>query len=491
MSLAGGLVSFAFAITYQVVIARSLGPEAFGLVVLALAVSRFFSQGADVGLDYGVMRFGGIAHQEGDPGRFRAVLRSALWGSALVGTAAGLTLAASSELIARFFDKPGLGPVLVPLALAVPLFSTREVTRSALRAMGNAVRPVTATSVIGPSVRLLTGAWAVSMVPSAPAVAWAYFATEAIVLLSAIVMLRPLLEPAERQPAPVKRLYRFSLPLSLNRLLLYSNNQTEVLFLGFLAPSATVGVYGVARRLSALLSSLMTSVAFLFLPTVAGLHHSKRTDELDRVFKTSTRWLFTLGLPVCLFEVLFAPQIMELFGEGFQTGAVALIILAVGQLVNVGTGTVASLQAMAGYAKLTLLNSLLFLSMSIVLDLLLVPWLGLLGAAIAASTAVVTVNLLRLWQIHRDLGLLPYDRSFLRPIVAAVPAAAAAWLLPLPGLDGLGDLAIRATLLGVVYVAVLLAQGLQPIDREIARSAIAKLTGRRFGSTPAEAGEAR
>jgi len=482
-------VSFALSIAYQVVIARALGPAAFGFLVLAVAISGFFAEGSDIGLHFGVLRFGGIAHGAGDPGRFRAVLRSAIWGSLVIGVVAGAVLAASSELIAELFGKPGLGPVLVPLALSVPLIGTREVVRAALRAMGNAARPVAATSLIGPSVRLLTGVWAVSLVPSAPAVAWAYFLTEAVVLLSATLMLMPLLRPADRQAAPVKELYRFSMPMSLNRLLIYSNNRTEILFLGFLAPSATVGVYGVARRLSALISSLLASVAFLFLPVVADLHHSNRTRELDQVFKTSTRWLFTLALPVCLVEVLFAPQIMAAFGEDFAEGSIALVVLAIGQLVNAGTGTVAGVQAMAGYAKLTLINSVFFLSLSIVLDLLLIPWLGLLGAAVAASASVVTVNLLRMWQIRKNLGLVPYDRTFVRPIVAALPAALVAWFLPLPHLDGLVNVAIRACVLGVVYVAALLAQGVEPIDREIARSAMARLKGRRIGSSAADPSE--
>jgi O-antigen/teichoic acid export membrane protein len=485
------VVSFALSIAYQVVIARALGPTAFGFLVLALAISRFFAEASPLGLDSGVLRFGGIAHGAGDPGRFRAVLRSALWGSFLVGVVVGTVLAAGSELIAHFFGKPGLGPVLVPLALSVPIIGTREVIRAALRAMGNAVRPVTATSLIGSGVRLLTGVWAVTLVPSAPAVAWAYVVTEAVVLLSVTLMLLPLLRPADRQPAPVKELYRFSIPMSLNRLLLYSNNQTEILFLGFLAPSATVGVYGVARRLSAILSSLLDSVALLFLPVVADLHHTNRSRELGQVFKTSTRWLFTLALPVCLVEVLFAPEIMRAFGKGFSGGWVALVVLAIGQLVNAGTGTVAGLQAMAGYAKLTLMNSIFFLSLSIALDLLLIPWLGLLGAAIASSTAVVTVNLLRLWQIRKNLGLVPYDRSFLRPLVAALPAAAAAWFLPLPELAVLADLLIRTSVLSVVYIVALLVQGLEPIDRQIIRSARARLLGRRRSSPAADPSEVR
>jgi O-antigen/teichoic acid export membrane protein len=469
-------------IAYQVIIARRLGPAAFGLLILALAISRLFAEVSDLGLDYGVLRFGGIAHGAGDPGGFRAILRPAILGSLLVGATAATVLAAGSALVAQLFDKPGLGPVLVPLALSVPFTATSEVLRASLRAMGNAVRPVASTSLIGPGLQLITGALIVVLVRSATAVAWAFLATECAVFLITTVMLWQLIPPADRQTSPIRKLLRFSVPMSLNRLLLYSNNQTEIMFLGFLAPTATVGVFGVARRLSALLGALLASMSILFNPIVAGMHHSRRTRELDQIFKTSTRWLVTLALPMCLVEVLFAPDVMSVFGKEYSGGAVALVVLALGQLVNAGTGTVSNLQAMAGYAKITLMNSLLFLSLSVVLDLLLIPRFGLLGAAVANSSSTIVVNLLRLWQIHRNLGLVPYDRSFLRPIAAGVPAALVAWFVPLPDLLGLGALAIRAAILGVVYVGALLILGIEPVDREIARAVLARVRGRKIDS---------
>jgi O-antigen/teichoic acid export membrane protein len=150
----------------------------------------------------------------------------------------------------------------------------------------------------------------------------------------------------------------------------------------------------------------------------------------------------------------------------------------------VGTGTVANLQAMTGYAKITLFNSLLFLTLSIILDLLLIPSVGIVGAALANSASLVVVNVLRLWQIHRNLGLTPYDRSFLRPIAATVPAAMVAYFVPLEHLQGVLELLARAGLLGVVYLGCLIALGFEPVDREIARAIVARLRNRRFETSP-------
>jgi O-antigen/teichoic acid export membrane protein len=477
IALAGGGVSFVLSFAYQVVLGRSMGPVGVGLLFLGLAIANLLAEGSDLGLDYGLLRLGSISYRSGETGRYRAVVRQGLLGSLIAGAVAGAVLAACSTFVAHLFDKDDLAPVLVPLAFAVPFIASSEIVRAALRAMGDARRPVASKSLIAPTLRLVTAVLAITVSPSAEAAAWAYLITECLVFFITAWMLRRQLPPADEHVAHASGLFRFSLPMSFNRILLYGNNQTEVVILGLFASASAVGIFGIARRLSVLVGALLASISILFNPMVADLHHSQRLEELDRVFKTSTRWVFTIALPVCLVEVLFAQDILEFVGKEFANGTTALMVLALGQLINVGTGTISNLQAMAGYAKVTLLNSLFLISMSIVLDLLLIPPFGVLGAAIAAMTSLVTVNLLRLWQIRKNIGLVPYDRSFLRPIVAAVPAAVVSMLVPIPHVAHVVEVIVRALILGGVYVGMLFALGFEPVDREIGRAAIARARG--------------
>jgi O-antigen/teichoic acid export membrane protein len=80
--------------------------------------------------------------------------------------------------------------------------------------------------------------------------------------------------------------------------------------------------------------------------------------------------------------------------------------------------------------KLSVLNAVLFLGLSLALDLLLILRWGLVGAAVAGSTAVAAVNLLRPGQVRSILGILPYDRRFLRPVAAGILSGALAWIIP-------------------------------------------------------------
>jgi O-antigen/teichoic acid export membrane protein len=479
VALVGGGVSFCLTTAYQVAVARALGTAGFGLYVLSLAVSSFLAEASDLGLDYGVLRFGAIARGAGDLGRLRAVVRRGLLGAFAAGSLASVLLIGAATPVARAFGKPGMIPLLIPLALAIPFTSTTGVVRAALQGMGRAAPSVASDSLITPGLRLGTVLIALHVAADPRQVAVAYAVTEVVALLATLGMLLRILSregrPSRRRSrsettARVPGLFRYSLPMSLNRLILYTNNQTEVLVLGLLQPAGTVGVFGVARRLSMLVGSLTAAISVLFNPMVADLHHNRHHTELDRLFKTATRWLFTLGFPLCLIEIAFSRDLLHVFGNGFSSGATALAILALGQLVNIGTGTVAGLLAMVGRARMSVLNSAFFLSLSLVLDLLMIPPWGILGAAIANATSLTAVNVLRVVQVHRVLGIFPYDRRFLRPLGAGLIGGTVALLLPLAGLDPLPRLVLRILVLGVVYLGALTAFGIDPVDREVARA---------------------
>jgi O-antigen/teichoic acid export membrane protein len=473
VALVGGGLSFCLTTAYQVAVARALGTAGFGLYVLALAVSSFLAEACDLGLDYGVLRFGAIARGAGDPGRLRAVVRRGLLGAFVAGSLASGLLVGTAAPVARAFGEPDMVPVLIPLALAIPCTGTAEVARAALRGMGRAAPSVASDSLITPGLRLGMVLVALHVAAGPANVAVAYATTEVVALLATLgLLLRALRREGRRSTTKARTpgLFRYSLPMSLNRLILYTNNQTEVLVLGLLRPAGPVGVFGVARRLSMLVGSLLASISVLFNPLVADLHHKRHHAELDRLFKTSTRWLFTFGFPICLIEVEFSRDLLHVFGTGFSSGATALAILAIGQLVNVGTGTVAGLLAMIGRARMSVLNSVFFLGLSVALDFLMIPKWGILGAAIANATSLAAVNVLRVVQARQALGIFPYDRSFLRPLGAGLIGGTVALLLPLAGMDLLPRLVLRTLVLGVAYLGALVAFGIDPVDREVARA---------------------
>ena len=103
------------------------------------------------------------------------------------------------------------------MALTAPSTASTEVARAALRTLGRAGRHRRVSSLIGPGLRLVAAIIAMTIAPSATAVAWGYLTSEALLFATTAFMLWQLMPPADSSGFSNRRLLRFSLPMSLLR----------------------------------------------------------------------------------------------------------------------------------------------------------------------------------------------------------------------------------------------------------------------------------
>jgi O-antigen/teichoic acid export membrane protein len=128
-------------------------------------------------------------------------------------------------------------------------------------------------------------------------------------------------------------------------------------------------------------------------------------------------------LPIFWIAVLFAEPLLGISGIGFAPAWPLLIALAIGNLINVATGSVGYMLLMTGHQKITFLNSLVAIVFNIVLGVILIPRYGAMGVAIATGVALSVVNLMRLLQVYFFLKMTPFRWDTLKPIGAALISA--------------------------------------------------------------------
>jgi O-antigen/teichoic acid export membrane protein len=275
---------------------------------------------------------------------------------------------------------------------------------------------------------------------------------------------------------------RFSTPLLLNTLLAMVAARINVVLLGTAMPSEQVGIFDLVFQISLVGGLFLTSFNMVFAPMVADLSNRNQHAELQSLYQTATRWILTLALPVFAGIVLFAPQLLAIFGPDFAPGAPALIILAAAQLVNVAVGAVGYLLVMSGHPAVTAANSLVGLVLTVGLNLWLVPSWGLLGAATAQAVMLTTVNVLGLAAVWRLLKLQPFSRAYVKPFAAVLVSAAAGWLgvQALAGVEAewWAEILAGGGVLVLVYLAVLVFLHLEPEDRAIVEAGRRRLFDR-------------
>ena len=130
------------------------------------------------------------------------------------------------------------------------------------------------------------------------------------------------------------------------------------------------------------------------------------------ILKTTTRWLTYATVPLFLLLVFGAEDIMMLFGSEYaKSGTTVVILLAVRQPTSCSTGGLGVTLAMTHKQKLELGNSLAMVTMNIILNYLLIPRYGAIGAAISSCVSGTAINLIRV--VEEDGAAVSYKSFYL------------------------------------------------------------------------------
>jgi len=193
----------------------------------------------------------------------------------------------------------------------------------------------------------------------------------------------------------------------------------DTLVLAHFRSSTEVGLYSVCIRLIVITGFALPVVSQIFAPMISELHQRGEIAEMGAYFKVVTVWAVEFFVPLMLLFIAAPAAILGLFGREFRVAAPCLLILGVGQLVNILTGPVGLILNMSGWTRLQFWNSSSVLALQFVVAILLVPRFGYMGAAVANTSAVVVVNLARVVQLRRRLHIHPFSWSLAKPAVAS------------------------------------------------------------------------
>jgi O-antigen/teichoic acid export membrane protein len=203
--------------------------------------------------------------------------------------------------------------------------------------------------------------------------------------------------------------------------LLYT--QADVWILGMYAPTDVVGVYGVSAKLVLLVYFPMMALASIIPSIISSVHATGNTEELRKVTRESTRWILSMSIPIMLVLTIEGKHLLRyVYGPEFTAGYVPLLILLSGQLIKAGAGLIGVLLQMTGQHKIYMKVNIFWGVVNIILNILLVPRYGMIGAAIATAVCLSMVDIISIFIIRKRLAIITLARglSFDLLFIAAV-----------------------------------------------------------------------
>ncbi|MBK8006878.1 MAG: oligosaccharide flippase family protein, partial [Gemmatimonadetes bacterium] len=411
------LAAAAAAFGLQLVMTRLLGPAEFGRYIYVLSWVNFAAQLGVLGLDTASLRFVAAFEARESWGLLRGFLRRSLQITLAASAVIGVTLLGVAWLL-RGRLEAGLFDVILAAGVLLPLTAVLQVVVSQLNGLKwvvvgqgvqGLVRPLVTALALG--VALLLGARA-----GAVGAVMAYSGGTLASLLVGAVLLRRFLPAAVHAAAPAyetEAWVRTAIPLLLITASQIILSQTDVIMLGAMRGTTDAGIYAVASQLATVITFAIMAANAYVAPTIAGLHAQGRRADLQRMLTLASRGVLAYAVPVVLGLVVLGAWVLGLYGAAFRAGHVPLLVLCVGQLTIALCGSVGFLLTMTGHEQVATKVIGGSALLNVVLNLALIPRLGLTGAAIATTIATAMRSLVLSLYVRRLLG---YDATaFGRP----------------------------------------------------------------------------
>jgi len=418
ISFLGALVSALMGFLLTFVVARAFGEYGSGIVLQAVGVFSIALGLTKCGMD-SVNIWLMPRLKASDPGSVRGTLIFGLTIVVVVGAIGGAVLAVIAPLIAGA-NEPDLVSALRMLAWFLPFGAVMVTALASTRGLGGILPYVLVGSVGVPTLRpilvlvvaafggsavLAVGAWAVPIVLG--------MMGALVVLFRQTRDLRYAADVHSWWPSRSQRrsIVRFALPRTVSVGLEQSVLWLDVILVGYLAGTAESGVYGGASRLIAAGFIVDTAIRVVVSPRFSHFLHQDQLASAQGLYRTAAIWLVLFSSPIYIVLAVFAPTILGWLGPGFVAGAPALAILSLGCIVTMSAGNIHSVLLMSGRSGWAAFNKAVVLVLNVGANIVLVPWMGISGAALAWTASMLVDALLASIEVWLLVGLRPEPRA--------------------------------------------------------------------------------
>ncbi|WP_027119220.1 flippase [Natronorubrum tibetense] len=405
-----------------VFLTRSLGAESYGLLALAISVFAFFRLFSEMGIARSAARY--VAEfKSSEPAKADTVVVESRLLAIVAAIAVALILVVSADVIADVLDEPSIAPVIVVGSGIVLFYSLHQYNRILLQGYENVI----ASAKLHALEALFTGLFVIGFVlyePSAVTAVLGYvfgYGSAAIVGFVMIARVRSPDETGERDRSEIRyQVLRYNVPLTVTRLSDVVDRQVDILLVGYFINPLAVAFYTIGKEISQLVSVPAASLGFALSPTYGADKAAGRGKNAAALYQESLNKTLIFYVPAAVGIILVADvAIPSIFGDEYTGAIVVVQILALfvffEGLASISSPAVDYLGRARSKAIVKFITSL----GNLILNILLIPVVGVVGAAIAT---VITHGLYSFATVYIVYTELPFDvpsigRCLLRVLV--------------------------------------------------------------------------
>lgn len=426
LSLVGAGASAVIGVLLVMAITRSdLGQSAAGSVFTTTALFLIAVTVVQLGADVGIVRWLPLHFAVGDDHNVSTTMRAAFAPVLILSIAVGASVFVFASPISQLFGvaASSIAPQLRVLALFLPLAAVYNLVLATTRGF-RTMRPTVLVDSLGRhavqlALVLLASALGLSVVGFIAAWSIPYIFAFAVASFW-LVQLRHRMHRRTQQSGSdtippdsgiAGEFWRFTAPRGVATIAQTLLKRSDIILVAALSSTTEAALYAAATRFVVFGQLAVQALQQALAPQMSATLAKGEHDAAQDIYRTTTAWAMTLAWPVYIASAVLAPWLLLLFGPQYGEAAGVVAVLSVAMLVATACGSVDTVLLMAGRSWLSLMNTGIALVINLGMNFVLIPKLGIMGAAISWAVAIIVRNALPLAMINRMLGMSPFGSA--------------------------------------------------------------------------------
>ncbi|QRV16124.1 flippase [Haloterrigena salifodinae] len=452
-----------------------LDPDGYGTLYWVIGILAMIRLVADLGIGKSAARYLS-EYREDDPGQIPHLLRSTITFKIVIMALVGYLLLVFHEQLAAALGRPDAAPFLAAGVLYIAVFSFSTFTEVAFQGFNHLPYSAAVRAISGLS-RLV---FAVGFVLMGLGALGAFFGYVVGYALSAAVGLAVLYyafyaqyDAAEtHEEGLTRRMIEYSVPLTATRSANVIDKQVDTVLVGVILTPTAVAFYTLGKQITDFVLAPAESLGFTISPNFGEQKASNQLEQARQIYETALTNTMMVYIPAAAGLVIVAdPFIPMVIGAEYAGAVPVLQVLAAFIILQAITNLTSDSLDYLGRARHRAMAKGGTAVANFLLNLVLIPTIGVVGAAIATvatHSVYVAVNLyivhleleLRLKRLARSIGVIC--------VITGIMAGAV--LLVTPLVSSLAMLAGAIALGAITWAVLVVASGL--VDPNEVRAAI-------------------
>jgi O-antigen/teichoic acid export membrane protein len=230
----------------------------------------------------------------------------------------------------------------------------------------------------------------------------------------------------------------------------------DLLMVGAFLGEANAGYYAIAFFIGTFISIPERSISKISYPIIAQAFQNNDKPLIATVYAKTALNQVVIGLLIFIGIWSNTHNAIVLLPEGFVVAKNVMIIISAAKLIDMATGANSIILLNSPWYKFDLVLNVLLVALTIASNLILIPIMGIEGAAWASFITIAVYNLIKFAYIKVKMDLQPFKPAILKVFVAGALSFGISAVVPaMPSV--LIDLILRSAIITAVYGIIIIS----------------------------------